>query len=197
MLGETFVLRPFDRLHAPTVAGWVRDAAELFWLAPSTEPPLTPRKVVAWTRPQDRPLLLFAGGQVEPCGYGELNPLKGSTSQLWVGHVVVAPAVRGHGIGRRLTRMLAETAFAEPRIERLVMVVFPQNHAALRCYRGSGFRTTAREHHRFATRPQTHLMLRLELDRQSFAACLSGPAAQELRADRPIPPPAENPPGSD
>ena len=37
----SFELRPFDRLFGPTVAGWVRDDAELFWLAPSTPPPLT------------------------------------------------------------------------------------------------------------------------------------------------------------
>ncbi len=38
---EPFTLVSFDRETAPLVASWVRDAHELFWLAPKTPAPLT------------------------------------------------------------------------------------------------------------------------------------------------------------
>jgi hypothetical protein len=34
-------LTPFDVLHAPQIAAWVRSEEELAWLAPGTPPPLT------------------------------------------------------------------------------------------------------------------------------------------------------------
>ena len=169
VLTNTFQLRPFDKLFAATVAGWGGDDAELFWLAPRTIPPLTARKVVGWTKPTDRPLLLFRDNEQLPSGYGELNPLHGSMTNLWVGHVVVAPELRGSGLGRRFAGLLAREAFRDPRVERLIMVVFPDNTRALRCYQANGFRVTAEERHRFRAGGQVHKMLRLELGRDEFA----------------------------
>lgn len=166
----SYEFRPFDRLHAATVAAWVADEQELFLLAPGTAWPLTPAKVFGWVKPQGRAFLLFEDRRDVPCGYAELNPLRNSPDQLWIGHVVLDPRLRGRGIGRRLTQLLIEAGLADPRIDRLVMVVFPDNHAAVSCYRATGFRVTRRERHRFGPRPGDHAMLRLEITRAEAVA---------------------------
>lgn len=178
MSTQLLELRPFEQLFGPTVAGWVRDEAELFWLAPSTPPPLTAPKVVGWVKPGGRPLLLFREGETLPGGYGELNPLRGSTSRLWVGHVVLAPELRGQGLGKKFARLLVGEGFIDPQVERLVMVVFPENLPALHCYRAAGFRVTVRERHRFQPRGPEHVMLRLEITRAEAARLPAGVEAQ-------------------
>jgi RimJ/RimL family protein N-acetyltransferase len=164
LIEEPLQLRPFDPLFAATVASWVPDE-ELLWLAPSTPPPLTPAKVVAWTNPPDRALLLFRGREPLPSGYAELNPLRGSSQAVWLGHVVIAPPLRGRGLGSAFTAELVAEAFANPRTERIVLIVFPDNEPAIRCYRAAGFHQTATEQHRFGSRRAAHSMLRFELTR--------------------------------
>ncbi len=178
MAQATLRLRPFDKLFAPVVAGWARNDDELFWLAPSTSPPLTARKVIGWTRPKDRPLLLFRDGESEPCGYGELNPLNNSHDHVWVGHVVLAPHLRGCGLGRKLADLLIREAFSDPRVQRLSMVVFPENTAAVRCYEAVGFRLTSREQHRFRPRRDVYTMLRLEVAREDLTSTENNSPAQ-------------------
>ena len=129
-------------------------------------------------KPKGRALLLFPKGDSLPCAYGELNPLRGSPHQLWIGHLVVMPELRGQGIGRRFTRWLAQEAFADRRLARLVMVVFPDNESALCCYRAAGFRVVTRERHRFGAHGGEHVMLRLEITREQAARALAGAAAQ-------------------
>lgn len=52
--------------------------------------------------------------------------------------IIVAPGVRGRGVGRRLVRGLAELALRVGYTE-IFLRVHPGNAAALRCYRGAGF----------------------------------------------------------
>jgi RimJ/RimL family protein N-acetyltransferase len=174
---EALHLRPFDPLFASTVAGWVGDD-ELLWLAPSTVPPLTAVKVVGWTKPPDRPLLAFRGDEPLPAGYAEVNPLRGSSQAVWLGHVVIAPALRGQGFGTEFTRRLVREAFSDARVERIVLIVFPANQAAIRCYLANGFRQTSKEVHRFRPRGSEHTMLRLELLRNQVGRCHSKGQAQ-------------------
>ncbi|MFQ5491767.1 MAG: GNAT family N-acetyltransferase, partial [Phycisphaerae bacterium] len=159
-------IREYDPVYGATVARWVHSPRELFWLAPSTSWPLTGDTVSGWVvKPTDQALLLFEAGREIPCGYAELNLLRDSTRHLWIGHVVIDPARRGRSLGRRFVGMLAERAFADPDIERLTMVVFPENTGAVSCYEAVGFRITSRERHRFGSDKKEHLMLRLELTR--------------------------------
>lgn len=158
-------LRGFDRLYAPMVAAWVHTPDELFFLAPGTAPPLTAAKVVAWTRPTDRPLLLFEGDSPVPSGYAELNPLSGSTRAVWIGHVLVDPARRGRGLGQCLTNLLLAEAFRSPQTDRVVMLVVPDNEPAMRCYQACGFTMVGKEHHRFGPRRRQTTMIRMEIGR--------------------------------
>ena len=166
MIDEQFEIRAYDPAYGATVARWVGSCEELFWLAPSSSWPLTGDQVTGWVNHStDQPVLLFQTGREIPCGYAELNPLRSSSSHLWIGHVVIEPAHRCRGLGRRFMHMLTERAWSDPNVRRLTMVVFPENTAALSCYEAIGFRIIGRERHQFGTDKKNHLMLRLELTR--------------------------------
>ena len=179
---EPLKVQPFDPLFAATVASWVRGPEELVWLAPSTSWPLTAAKVVGWCRPSDRPVLMFDGGDGLPCGYAELNPLRDSRSRLWVGHVVIDPTRRGSGLGQRFTRLLVAKGFADPRVEQVVMIVFPDNEVAIRCYEANGFSVVRHEEHRFPPERRKRSLLRMEITRQVALQMSSQSMAQELPA---------------
>ncbi len=164
-------LGDFDPRFAATVASWVQSDISLLWLAPRTEPPLTPEKVLAWARERDRPVMLHAAGAAEPLGYAEINATQGRSRQVWLGHVVVDTAHRGRGIGRAFVHLLIQTAFDEPDVDSISLVAFPENRAAIACYRRCGFRVVGEEFHQFmqfAPAERHHRMLRFELRRDDW-----------------------------
>jgi RimJ/RimL family protein N-acetyltransferase len=158
-------LRPFDACFAATVASWVRSDAELFALTPTTPPPLTAEKVIAWTGGPDRAFLLFDVSVGRPLGYAELNSMRLNDEHLWMGHVLLDPALRGRGIGSRFVDLLVEMAFGTLSAERLSLIVFPENKAAVRCYERAGFALRGDEFHRFGPARRRYRMLRYECDR--------------------------------
>ncbi len=171
-------IRRFDPLYAPLIASWVRSPEELFRLAPSTSWPISAAKVVGWAKPQDEPLLLFEAGESLPCGYAELNSLRGSQEHLWIGHVVVDPCMRNRGLGRQFIRLLAERAFFFPQARRLTMVVFPDNEPATHCYRSVGFSVSGHERHCFSPGGTEHRMCRMEINRAKWERSLVRSVAQ-------------------
>lgn len=142
------------------VAGWVRDAQELFWLAPSVTPPLTADKVAAWTRESGSPFLLLDEDQTA-IGYAELNPMRESPSHWWIGHLLLDPVHRGGGKGETFTRLLLEQAFAVRQARTVSLIVFPHNKAAIRCYLRAGFEVEGEQFHAFGTSSTKHRMLHL------------------------------------
>jgi RimJ/RimL family protein N-acetyltransferase len=178
------VVRLFEARFAPVVASWVRDDAELFQLTPTTPPPLTPAKVLAWVRPNGRAYLGFAGRQQAPCLYGELNPMRTNDEHLWIGHVLADPQWRGRGLGQAFVRRLVESAFGEFFAERISLIVFPDNAPAIRCYERVGFTLSGDEHHRFGPQQRPYRMLRYEIDRPRPPA-VAPPAAGADAQTRP------------
>ncbi len=159
-------VRRFDDRDAGSIVGWVASPADLRWLAPSTDWPLTLEKVRAWPRVGGKAYGLHLDGGAEPIGYGELNPMRANPAQLWVGHVVVDPAHQRRGFGCRFVVELARVAFENHKAERLILVVFPANTPALQCYRRAGFRTVGEEFHLIgnaSTGQRRHRLIRLEL----------------------------------
>ncbi|MBN1512576.1 MAG: GNAT family N-acetyltransferase [Phycisphaerae bacterium] len=169
------VIRRFQARFAPVVASWVRDDTELFQLTPTTPPPLTPEKVLAWVRPNGRAYLGFAGSRDVPCLYGELNPMRTNDEHLWIGHVLADPQCRGRGLGQLFVRGLLESGFGEFCAERISLIVFPDNIPAVRCYERVGFTLRGDEHHRFGPQERSHRMLRYEIDRPRPSASAPPP----------------------
>ncbi|HNQ22375.1 MAG TPA: GNAT family N-acetyltransferase [Phycisphaerae bacterium] len=156
-------LRPFEPAQAGLVAGWVATDEELHWLAPSTLPPLTAEKVRAWRRPDGFPLLWWPKSGAGPIGYAELNPMRGAAFHYWLGHVVVRPQERGHGYGTRLVRAVLAWARDRASAERVVLIVFPGNTTALRCYARAGLHAVGEEFHRFLPQGPEQRLVRLEV----------------------------------
>lgn len=158
-------LLPMPRSAAATVASWVRSDAELFWLAPSTVPPISPDKVLGWTRTRGTPFIYAASPGADPVGYAELNAMARDGRHLWIGHVLIDPQRRGEGLGRSLTQALIHRAFRIEGARRLSLVVFPENAAAIRCYQTAGFILRGEEIQCFGPKRQQFRLLRFELAR--------------------------------
>lgn len=160
---EQLCLRPFDPRYATVIAQWVKTEEELRWLAPSTQGPLTAAKVTGWIKSGGVAIVLIGEGDTPPIGYGELNPMHGETDHVWLGHVVIHPDHRGRATGQAFVRALLDHAFTRFSAKRVSLIVFPDNTAALRCYRRVGFRHVGEECHRFGDTGPKHRLLRLEI----------------------------------
>ena len=168
-------LLPFQAQFAPQIVGWVADAQELHWLAPSTVPPLTASKVIRWRKPGGRAYAYLAdssigGGVPELLGYVELNRMQSQPGAWWIGHLVVRPDCRGRGVGRSMLDATLEVAFLGLHAGCVCLVVFPENRAAIRCYEGAGFSFVGEEFHHFGHRPGKHRLVRYELEAARWLA---------------------------
>lgn len=154
------------------VVEWAHDDQELFLLAPQTLPPLTVEKVANWCTPANgrQPWLLWNYEADEALGYGELNPLQHCPGHWWIGHFLVAPAARGRGLGRRFVRLLLAHAFLRHAGQKVSLVVFPENRAAIRCYERAGFCQDGREQRLFEARGTVHTLLRMTIRQGEFLA---------------------------
>ncbi|MFO0839222.1 MAG: GNAT family N-acetyltransferase [Phycisphaerae bacterium] len=149
--------------HAATVASWVTTRDEMFWLSPRSAPPITAETIrLNWARPGHEQLSLVdeAGAQL---AYGELNILDQQRAEYWLGHLIVDPRRRGQGLGKRLTLALLRRAEHIYAARRVCLVVFPENVAAVACYRAAGFRDEAYEPHEFPAYDERALMLRMDV----------------------------------
>ena len=161
-----YYLCSFDPLMAPILATWVKDAKELFWLAPSTSPPLTAAKVLNWQNTDVSAMVLRRDQTTEVIGYLELNLMPSQTRHLWMGHCIIRPERRGCGLGRLMVGLAIEDAFVRRQAESVSLVVFPDNLAAVECYRSVGFVTVGEQFKEFQGTSQTHRMLRMSIARQ-------------------------------
>ena len=158
----------FEPRHARHIARWASSDEDLHWLAPSTPAPLTPAKVLAWKKEGGEALVLVRRGQAGPLGYGELNPMKNRQAHFWLGHIVVRPDCRGRGLGAVLLHLLLRCAFEHRQAERVSLIVFPDNAAAIRCYRRSGFVKTGDEFHQFHNSRVVHRLSRMEVTEEGW-----------------------------
>src|SRR6185295_8053087 len=62
------------------------------------------------------------------------------TAAAHVGPVIVAPGLRGRGIGLSMMREILRLGFDELRLHRIELVVFDFNKPAIACYEKAGFR---------------------------------------------------------
>jgi ribosomal protein S18 acetylase RimI-like enzyme len=127
-------LVPFDPTHAATVADWPTSAVEALRWCGHSEFPLSPAAVASWSDdPEVRAFLLMAGST--PIAYGELWL---DETEVELARLIVAPAHRDQGNGRRLVEALAELA-REHDTGLICLRVHPGNDGAARLYRKIGF----------------------------------------------------------
>lgn len=165
-------LTPFERLYAATMLGWVRNEEELFWLAPRTTGPLTVGRIEAWTEPDDHAFLFWGDDSRIPLGYGELNQMPHRRNHLWLGHLIIAPSHRRKGWGRRLVAALLEEGFVRLRAKEISLVVFPENVAAIRCYRQCGMRAIGDQYKQFGQAGRQYRMIHMGTTAKDYARWL-------------------------
>lgn len=163
-----YLLSAFDKLMAPIVASWPRDDRELFWLAPKTQPPLTAAKVAHWPGPNGCPMLFCREGLTGPLGYLELNPMPLQKRHFWLGHCVIRPDRRGTGLGRLMVDLTLDEAFQHRQATGVSLAVFPDNVAAIACYRAAGFVDAGHQVKYFHSTRRQHRMLRMHIRKEQY-----------------------------
>lgn len=173
----------FEPQYAPLIASWVRSEQELTWLAPGTAPPLTPEKMVAWSKASDRRFMLWPEGLLQPISYGELNNMPDRTDQVWIGHFLVDPAHRGRRHGTRFVQALLGCAFQRLGAREVLLVVFPDNVGAIRCYQRVGMTPAGYERKRFEATGREHVFLRMTINASAYRDLV---AAGQMPGDLPL-----------
>ncbi len=163
-------LSAFRPTDAPIVASWVTNDLQALWLAPRTPAPITPAAVRGWRGWNVRQYCIRDAEDGPPIAYGELNTLNMLRGHYWLGHLVVASDRRGQGLGRLLTESLLDKAFGELGARRVVLVVFPENLAAIACYRACGLCDEATEIHFLPPYRRDAALLRMAVNVDSWAA---------------------------
>jgi len=132
-------LRPACGSDYATVATWSTSAAAcLRWAGPRLPFPFAAVDL-------ERLLEIPGGGCSHVLASGTEPPL--GFSQHWVaipgavhlGRIIVAPALRGHGLGRLLVERSIERAAREPGAQSVTLRVYRDNAAALRLYQSLRF----------------------------------------------------------
>jgi ribosomal protein S18 acetylase RimI-like enzyme len=126
-------LSPFDASHAGPIAAWPVDEAEcMAWCSVGS---VTGTDVAAWSVADDvEAWILTEDGA--PVAYGEVW-FDDDEREVELAHLIVVPARRDAGVGRRLVEALA--ARGAERYATVVMRVAPDNEPAQRCYAAAGF----------------------------------------------------------
>jgi ribosomal protein S18 acetylase RimI-like enzyme len=132
-------LQSFDPAHAALVASWaVGDDVVRAWCA--VEGDAVPADVVAgWSTADDVEAYVYGDTDDAPVAYGELW-LDDEEGEVELARLLVAPELRGQGIGRALVTALVEQARrTHPELPAVILRVRPENEQAIRAYAAAGF----------------------------------------------------------
>jgi ribosomal protein S18 acetylase RimI-like enzyme len=153
-------LEPFREADATAVLGWVAGREEADRWASAGSRVLEPELLREWhADPDVHPYVCLDGEEL--VGYGEVWEDR-EEGEAELARILVDPARRGRGIGRRLTALLGERA-AEAGFGNIWLRVVPDNGPALAAYSAAGFvRASDEEEAAFnAGQPCAYVWMRL------------------------------------
>ena len=129
-------LEPFAPSDGPIVASWVRELAEArAWASLDRLPDAA--MLARWHEEADVHPFVARDDDGRPIAYGELWE-DADEDEAELARVLVAPRERGQGIGRWLTRALADEAHRRG-FSDVWLRVMPDNERAIRAYQAAGF----------------------------------------------------------
>lgn len=131
-----FALRPFAVAEAEQVAHWAATPQDLRQAASSEEWPLSAKQVTRWTLEANFAWTLRADGDL--AAYAEVveDDVEGDAE---IQHLLVAPDLRGQGIGREILKRLCAFLAAERPYPEVWVRAGRDNLAAIACAQGAGF----------------------------------------------------------
>lgn len=133
-------LRPATEQDLARIIPWIASAEDcLLWAGPKVKFPMTVASLsaeIAFT--DDNSFALTTGD--DPIAFGQL--LRRDNGLQHLARILVDPARRGDGSGRRLCQGLIEVA-ATRGTRGVSLFVYSDNHRARRLYAGLGFETIA------------------------------------------------------
>jgi ribosomal protein S18 acetylase RimI-like enzyme len=135
-------LGDFREEHGPTVIGWVTSAEDALGWAEVPYLRIRTEILAEWhAGPGVVPCIGWVGEQL--CAYGQI--LEDHVQrEAEVGRVIVAPGMRGRGVGRSFVSLLAAEARRRG-FDSLYARTVRANRAAFACYRAAGFERVSRE----------------------------------------------------
>jgi ribosomal protein S18 acetylase RimI-like enzyme len=130
-------LKPFEDSQTALVSSWASTAQEVALLSGRDEFPFPAELVDSWRKVADdiRAYLYFDGQT--PVGYGELW-LDDEEDEVELARIIIAPELRGKGIGTEFVRALLQHALAAGYAE-VFLRVRPDNEPAIKTYLRVGF----------------------------------------------------------
>ena len=136
-MSDSESLLGFRDAHAREVAGWPTSFEEVRrWAGSDPGWPVEVSVFRRWHADQDvKPYVLCVGDTL--IGYGEVWTDE-AEQEVELARIIIRPASRGRGVGRRFVLLLLERAYLSGFPEAFVRVV-PENHVAIACYRSAGF----------------------------------------------------------
>jgi RimJ/RimL family protein N-acetyltransferase len=74
-------------------------------------------------------------------GHGELDRIDADAASARVSRVLVAPEIRGKGVGTSIVKEILRKGFEQIHLHRIELQVWEINTAAVTCYINAGFTT--------------------------------------------------------
>jgi ribosomal protein S18 acetylase RimI-like enzyme len=128
---------PLTAPDAAAIACWVASQQDVTLFAgPDLEYPLEPEGLLGLIGPRYRTWVLAEAGR--PVATGSLT-FKPDAARARLCRILVDPARRGEGWGRRITEFLIARALDEPWVATLELGVYVHNRGAVALYRSLGF----------------------------------------------------------
>jgi ribosomal protein S18 acetylase RimI-like enzyme len=120
------------------LASWIPDAkACLLWAGPRIRFPFTAKELQQQLAVADTESFTLTDGGPMTLGFGQLWLRDGDAARLM--RIIVAPPLRGLGVGRALCRLLIAHAADVIGARAVTLSVYRDNAAALGLYRSVGF----------------------------------------------------------
>jgi len=138
-------LAPFEEDDVDRLLAWVETDADLLeWAGFFIAAPLTRDKLLRYqaraANPAERCRIFRAENPAtgDVVGHAELSHIWPHLSAR-ISRVLVAPEMRGRGIGTEIVMTVRDLAFAEHGVHRVDLGVASDNAPAIACYRKAGF----------------------------------------------------------
>jgi len=138
-------IRPFKPCDAAQVVTWIPDESTFLKWSAGRYPtyPITGEDMIAfYAREADNDgfWAMSAYDEEGLMGHFIMRYLEGDRRSIRLGYILLDPARRGKGYGKRMVRMAIRYAFEFLDAEQVSLGVFDNNPAAIHCYEAAGLR---------------------------------------------------------